>query len=724
MGSRERDIAPVIDSPDIEVPDELVESLNRGASLEANVGDSVRADVILQGEQLHEHLQELANELQAQLNAYSDEAKDAAARNEAAEAYNRLLPKYIETEGDLVRATQLANVDYQPTYDPALYPPLELINEPQEALLDELPPIESGIEVRAIPVVEEVETKEVEPEIPEEEPQIPATREPAQQHADTIHAQPEHGHEKTKDRPKKSALERVSESIGRKTGEMPQIIEDESNLEVLSVDDLTKMMRRLEQEINRRHAQDGTLAEKPAEIIVHATRTRDKISEKAFASDTLDTRQTGRRVTWDGGAAGTLEPILVPKSDTVAEQPTVEPVSEAESAVTEPDTQPDAEPDAEPDATSEPEASAEDAPTEESPAEESAVESPEESPEESLEESSDTPKGDEAKEPKRFNLTPEEYLAERAARGGVLRTAAGFVDLRDEESKLRRFTTKQVYNEDIAGHELNPGDSPLTTPEELQARYNKINNIEPNGEVDNGPDYSKMTITELARELALTMSRYQIPAGEAAPKDGDVMGAEDAIRAAAKAKYLEAAENTQNQEHIDNYEEQMETFESMADRYLRAKLESDILHTEAGKETFKSTVKRWWSGVKNKFGVKKWQDDWLVPVTESPKALQKDVAPETPAVEREERQKVNRYNVILGHSVLFAQSPKLQNLYGNESLTWQVHAAELRRDLPNTLELVDDEVRQKAEGPLSDEDTKQLEIANKRLEQIKKFRDR
>ncbi len=322
----------------------------------------------------------------------------------------------------------------------------------------------------------------------------------------------------------------------------------------------------------------------------------------------------------------------------------------------------------------------------------------------------------EQKPDKNGTLSWEEYVQFRPSKGTYPDKNG-----RARDAETNKFADPTSHRKALVGEEKYLDYNYEASRQSLDY-YDKVNGIDNEGKQFEAPDFSTLTLTELAKELALTQYQYHLTEGG---KESDIEAAgtiEKEIREAAKALYLSKAKESGIQELIDNYEKEMEGFESMADRYLRAKLEDEALKTEAGKETFKSATKRWWSGVKNRFGVGHWDQGWNAPADKAPASLNKDVVEEETWEEKQEKKKENRYKTIIGRSVVFAQSPKMERKYGGESLTWDIQKSELLRDYP-------DQFEEAVDGSLSLKDTEapqtdQRKEAEERLRLAEQFRDR
>lgn len=313
-------------------------------------------------------------------------------------------------------------------------------------------------------------------------------------------------------------------------------------------------------------------------------------------------------------------------------------------------------------------------------------------------------------------ITWDEYKSLRPGEG-VYPDKSG----RARDAKTGQFADPTEHRKALVGEE-HYQDYDYVVSKQSQAYYDKLNNIEnENNNQSEVLNYKKMPLTKLARELAEVQYKYHKIEGG---KESDLEEAgqiEKEIREAALKQYRKKAKASGDPELINNYENEMENFESMADRFLRAKLEDEILKTQEGKETLKSATKRWWSGVKNRFGVSHWEKNWNASDKKSA-ALHKDVVEDEPWEERERKKKENRYHTIIGRSVIFAQSPKTA---GREAVTWDIHKKELLRDYGDLIDERRGRLELKADSDsLSSEDKARRAEAQRQLEIMEKLRDR
>ncbi len=341
----------------------------------------------------------------------------------------------------------------------------------------------------------------------------------------------------------------------------------------------------------------------------------------------------------------------------------------------------------------------------------------------------------------KYDLTWDEYIKHRPGKGTY-----PDADGRARDAETEKFASDTSHREALVG-ENNYLDYDYASSKQSLSYYDTVNgvdnrnNLDADGKEKEASNFENLSITELARELARTKYHYHLVEGGKKDDLEESARIEAEIRAIAKAKYLEKAQNSGIQELIDNYEKEMDSFESMAERYLTAQLGDEALKKqstietveseavraaaaakeEAEKGTIKGNIKKWWKGVKGRFGVEVWEDGWNS--SDDPElALNKDVTPEKTWAEKQEIKKDNRYKTIIGRAVVFAQSPKMQEIYQGGSVTWPIHKAELLRDYPDQFKEVDGGLEFKLVGPLNEEDQKrrtEAEDALKRLNTLK-----
>lgn len=282
----------------------------------------------------------------------------------------------------------------------------------------------------------------------------------------------------------------------------------------------------------------------------------------------------------------------------------------------------------------------------------------------------------------------------------IMRTKNGrFIDMQPKGNKPGRpFTTERAYKEQFIGPHDHVEDYDYHITNQSTAYYDKLNNIDNQGEVYESPRYDTMSITELVREAGKV--KYSNPGNE--PK-GIVEPDLQAIRDAARAEYTRKAQAS-GEANIDQaVEKEMSLFNGMVDRYVRLRLIEDTEKTEAGRDTIKAQFKRWWSGMQHRFGVHHWDTLWSREPKEAP-ALNSGVSEDLPPEDQERKKVANRHNILLGRTALLAKLFKQPRQGGATAQTWRVHAAELARDFPDDFKFdkYGDLQRTKEDGSLSE----------------------
>lgn len=461
------------------------------------------------------------------------------------------------------------------------------------------------------------------------------------EHADAKHDQPKNGREAHKKRSEAHKAEFTGQG---------------ERFEDLATSTLENMLRKLEIELGRRNlnAADSSINKETA---LETEFTRDALSENSFASTAPDERGH-RRVSRPAGPAGAPEIISFSHA--------TESKTDAAEAAEAP-----------------------------KPAEQDTPDKPIATQEAATQEKSAETAVDKLKQedlPNRFDLTWEQWLEHRPKRGGVVRTDFGFKDLTDENSHLEKFTTEEKYVNSIMGREW-PKDVDYHPSEGAQPHYDQVGGIDNNDKVHDGPDYEKMTLVELARELGKTMYQYQHTGdGSEVTYDPEIPKLQKKIRDQAEKLYRKKDKQAGDQYLTDEraakaHEIDLASFEAMADRYLRTQLERDAETAEASRDTYKKKFDRFWASTKSRFGVKHWEDGWNEP-DKTNKALNKDVTEDMSEEEREEKQQKNRYNTILGRIATFAEARKeKKNKPSGFAETWKIHASEMARDFPKDYKL-------------------------------------
>lgn len=183
--------------------------------------------------------------------------------------------------------------------------------------------------------------------------------------------------------------------------------------------------------------------------------------------------------------------------------------------------------------------------------------------------------------------TFEDYVANTKKKGpveGVYQKAGKYHD-----AKTGNFAS----NEAVQKYMDTPVESPVS-------HYDKVNDIDNKDTVFKEPDYSGMTIVELAREAGKV--EYRNP-GDEKNIDPELTK----IREIAKAKYLEIAKISGDKDALEHYEESMEDFDSMSGIYTMSLHDKEPQVESVG---LKEKAKAWWGKNKEKFGVAYWAAKW------------------------------------------------------------------------------------------------------------------